>query len=165
MRKHKKPPWTSKSKAGCDQWLVAVPYTHYARGDQQVWSQDVRYEDEAKTEVADRVATVNGYEIFIVLAVFCKGEVDDQLSFVFELFDTDKSKEMDQVDCVPCPYAATHMRLTNLLTWVVRQDEMLALLRDLTSACWKVGLTKRPPDDDELQKLTANMFAVAVRCN
>lgn len=64
----------------------------------------MRYEDEAKTEVADRVATVNGYEIFIVLAVFCKGEVDDQLSFVFELFDTDKSKEMDQVDCVPCPY-------------------------------------------------------------
>ena len=101
MRKHKKPPWTSKSRAGCDQWLVAVPYTHYARGDQQVWSQDGRYEDEAKTEVADRVATVNGYEIFIVLAVFCKGEVDDQLSFVFELFDTDKSKEMDQVDCVP----------------------------------------------------------------
>jgi len=40
---------------------------------------------------------------------------------------------------------------------------MKELLRCLTRACWKVGLTKRPADADELARLSLNMFAVAVR--
>ena len=35
------------------------------------------------------------------------------------------------------------------------------LLRTLTTACYKVGLTKREPDEEELDRLVAHMVRVA----
>ena len=51
----------------------------------------------SRSGTVSTVDTVNGFEVFLVLSLFCSGNVDDQLALVFGLFDLDQSHEMDPV--------------------------------------------------------------------
>ena len=79
---------------------------------------------------------VNVIEVLLILALFCTGDVRDQLMFCFELFDDDNSDSMDQEE------------MTNFL-WV------------LASASNKIGLVDPMPTRREVHKVAGGMFALA----
>lgn len=79
---------------------------------------------------------VNVIEVLLILALFCTGDVRDQLMFCFELFDDDNSDSMDQEE------------MTNFL-WV------------LASASNKIGMVDPMPTRREVHKVAGGMFALA----
>ena len=80
--------------------------------------------------------SVYALEVFATLALFCNGELETKLRFIFVLFDFDKSNG-------------------------ISKDEMVMMLRCVTRALYRVGLTDSFPEYTELEALADEMFSEA----
>jgi len=80
--------------------------------------------------------SVYALEVFATLALFCNGELPEKLGFIFVMFDFDKSKG-------------------------ISRDEMVMMLRCVTRAMYRVGLTASFPEYEELETLADEMFSEA----
>ena len=77
--------------------------------------------------------SVFALEVFSALIFFCNGELPDKLTFIFVLFDFDKSNG-------------------------ISRDEMVMMLRCVTRALYRVGMTTSFPEYTELETLADEMF-------
>lgn len=75
-------------------------------------------------------------ELFVALALFCNGVLDEKISFVYSIFDITKPGELVMPD-------------------------MVLLLQSLTNACHKLEITKRVPSTKQLTDLAKEMFGQA----
>ena len=80
--------------------------------------------------------SVYALEVFATLALFCNGELPAKLKFIFVMFDFDKSDG-------------------------ISRDEMVMMLRCVTRALYRIGLTESFPEYEELEILANEMFSEA----
>jgi Ca2+-binding EF-hand superfamily protein len=80
--------------------------------------------------------SVYALEVFAALALFCNGELETKLKFIFLMFDFDKSNG-------------------------ISRDEMVMMLRCVTRALYRIGLTDFFPEYAELESLADEMFSEA----
>lgn len=73
------------------------------------------------------------YEVFFMLAVFCKGTEDEKVSFAFQLFD---------------------FRGVGHITG----PDMVMLMQAIMSATKKLGVVKRVPNERQLERLAMSLF-------
>lgn len=85
---------------------------------------------------APRGPLVDGLEVLLMLALFCKGEVSEQLQLCFKMFDADDNDVMDQ-------------------------QEMLHFLTVLGSGSYKMRVIPLEPPQREVLRLARQMFKAA----
>lgn len=95
-----------------------------------------QYRDHPDIDETGHLPMAPGIEVFLMLSLFGRGRVDEQMRFAFRRFDVDMSGRIDK-------------------------EEFYSFIQCLTHASYKINLTDRPPLARELEELTESLFSEA----